>query len=58
MMGLNIRARSSIRLSTRHPSCQARISRRMRLAAALLTAGLKLTKYLPQRFFDRRARNV
>jgi len=31
---------------------------RIAFAALLLTAGLKLTKYFPHRFFDRRGRNV
>jgi hypothetical protein len=30
----------------------------MAFAALLLIAGLKLMKYLPQRFFDLRGRNV
>jgi hypothetical protein len=58
MMGLSIRAKSSILWSSRASSGQARMARRMPVAAALLTAGLKLAKYLPQRFFDRQGRDV
>ena len=58
MIGLNILAKSSILLSTRQRNCQARISCRIAFVAALLTPGLKLMKCFPQRFFDRRARNV
>ena len=43
MMGLNIRARSSILLSTRQPSRQRRTTRRIAFVAALLAPGLKLT---------------
>src|SRR5262247_121463 len=49
-MGLNIRARSSIHLSTRQRSCQLRISSRIALVAASLTPGLKLTKNFPPIF--------
>ena len=53
-----MRARSSMALSLRRGRCRRRSACRIRVAAALLTAGAKLMKYLPHRFFDRRARNV
>jgi hypothetical protein len=56
--GLNIRERSSRDLSLRVCRCQRRSSRRKSRVASALAAGLKLTQHFPQRFFDRRARNV
>lgn len=56
--GFHMRARSSMALSLRSGSRQRLISWRIFLAAVLLAAGLKFTKYFPQRFFDRRGRNV
>ena len=53
-----MRARSSMALSLRRGRCRRRSACRIRVAAALLTAGAKLMKYLPHRFFDRRERNV
>jgi len=55
MIGLNMWDRSSIALSLRLGSFQLRISARMAVAALLETAGLKLMKYFPLRFFDLRA---
>ena len=53
MIGLNIRDRSSIALSLRFGSFQLRKVSRIAFAALCETAGLKLMKYLPLRFFDR-----
>ena len=53
-----MQARSSMALSLRRGRYQRRIACRIRVAAALLTAGTKLMKYLPHRFFARRGRNV
>src|SRR4029450_9960936 len=57
-MGLNMCARSSRVLSLRRCSRQLRMVCRMALVALALTAGVKLIKYFPQRFLDRRGRNV
>lgn len=51
-------ARSSMALSLRRGSRQRRISWRILVAALELTAGVKLMKNVPHRFFDRRGRNV
>ena len=58
MIGLNIRDRSSIRLSLRRCRFQLRISARIVFTALSETAGLKLMKYLSLRFFDLLGRNV
>ena len=58
MIGLNIRDRSSIDLSLRKCRFQLRISDRIVRTAVSETAGLKLMKYFPSRFFDLRGRNV
>ena len=55
---LNISARSVRVLSERQFTRQRRISRRIRVFAALDTAGVKFRKYFPNRFFDSRGRNV
>jgi hypothetical protein len=58
MMGLNMWERSSIALSLRFGRFQLRIVSRMACADLFETAGLKLMKCFPFRFFDRRGRNV
>jgi hypothetical protein len=58
MIGLNIRDRSSMRLSLRKCRSQLPISARIAFAALSETAGLKLMKYFPLRLFDLRGRNV
>ena len=58
MIGLNIRDRSSIALSLRLGRFQLRKVSRMAFAALFETAGLKLMKNFPLRFFDLRGRNV
>jgi len=58
MIGLNIRDRSSIDLSLRKGRFQLRISARMAFTALSETAGLKLMKNFPLRFFDLLGRNV
>jgi len=58
MIGLNIRDRSSIDLSLRRCRFQPRISARIAFTALSETAGLKLMKYFPNRFFDLLGRNV
>ena len=45
-------------LSLRLGICQLLTSCRIAFPALLLIAGLKLMKYFPHLFFDRRARNV
>jgi hypothetical protein len=52
MIGLNIRDRSSIDLSLRKCRFQLRISARIAFTALSETAGLKLMKNFPLRFFD------
>lgn len=52
------RDRTSMALSLRNGILQRRVSCRAFFAASLLIAGVKLTKYFPHRFFDRRERNV
>src|SRR6516225_10198113 len=56
MIGLNIRDRSSMDLSLRSGRFQLRISVRIAFTALSETAGLKLMKCLPSRFFDLRGR--
>jgi hypothetical protein len=58
MIGLNIRDRSSRALSLRRGRFQLRMVSRMAFAALLETAGLKLMKNRPLRFFDLRGWNV
>lgn len=58
MTGLNIQAKSSIFLSLRKCRCHAFIFSRIFLAALVLTAGVKLMKCFPHRFFDLRGLNV
>ncbi len=53
-----MRAKSSMALSLRRDIRQRRISWRIVVIASALTAGVKLMKNLPHRFFDRRGRNV
>ena len=53
-MGLNIRDKSSIALSLRCGSFQLRNVWRIAFAARFDTAGLKLMKNFPLRFFDLR----
>ena len=53
-----MRARSSMALSLRRGSRQRRIVCRMLGRRCALTAGVKLMKNFPMRFFDRRGRNV
>jgi hypothetical protein len=55
---LNIRDRSSMDLSLRKCRFQLRISVRIAFTALSETAGRKLMKYFPLRFFDLRGRNV
>src|SRR5512132_3561755 len=55
---LNIRARPVRVLSDRRCSRQRRISRRIRVPAWLLTAGVQPTKRLPARLRTSRGRNV
>ena len=50
---IELRDRSSIALSLRFGSFQLRKVSRIAFAAWFETAGLKLMKYLPLRFFDR-----
>ena len=57
MIGLNIRERSS-RIYPVSDASAIWMVCRMALHALSLTAGVKLTKYFPYRFFDRRGRNV
>jgi len=52
MIGLNIRDKSSTALSLRRGRFQLRILSRIAFAALFETAGLKLMKYFPLRFFD------
>ncbi|MCU1252991.1 MAG: hypothetical protein JWQ49_6020 [Edaphobacter sp.] len=52
MIGLNIRDRSSIALSLRLGRFQLRNVSRIAFAALFETAGLKLMKNFPLRFFD------
>jgi len=58
MIGLNIRDRSSRLLSLRRGRFQLRIVSRMVFAALFETAGLKLMKNFPLRFFDLLGRKV
>jgi hypothetical protein len=58
MIGLNIRDRYSRLLSLRRGGFQRRIVSRMVLAALFETAGLKLMKNFPSRFFDLLGRKV
>jgi len=58
MIGLNIRDRSSIDLSLRKGRFQLRISVRIFFTALSETAGLKLMKCFPARFFDLLGRKV
>ena len=53
-----MRDKSSIDLSLIRCIRQLRMIRRIFLAALSLIAGVKLTKYLSLRSFDRRGRNV
>jgi len=57
MIGLNMQDRSSIALSLRLGRFQLRILSFMAFAALFETAGLKLMKNFPLRFFDLRGLN-
>jgi hypothetical protein len=58
MIGLNIRDRSSRLLALRRGRFQLRIGSRMVLATLFESAGLKLMKNFPLRFFDLLGRKV